>query len=430
MTNSPAAVNNTLTVDRGVTIQSGQTSITMTVGNTLTLSATSAVLADNGTVTLKIGTLVDGTGNIFGKIVTNGTANSAAVYGAVNNDTLNVDLATAVLPDGLNFDGGAGSNTFHIVGTTATDYFSVSESGHDQGRVLHATTKGGTADAVLDYANVQTMQIDGQNNNQAGYVTFNIGDTSPGAMTFEFYGYNGTQSGLQVNGAANAPNQIAVGDFMDPANMTATLSSSAISKVSPTDAEPATQVYNPATQTWTATTFTVAQRFWVKAADLALLQMFGGSADDILVNNTSIPDLLDGGAGNDTLVGGSAKAATSVLLGNSGNNTLYGRAVTAYLFGNYQYDPANKPPIVASPDLPGNYFTVTGSRGYAIGSGQKNTGPNVAIEGPGPLDVEAWLLAKRITAADVPGVINDASSTVPAQPFPAPPTLPSPWPPG
>jgi Ca2+-binding RTX toxin-like protein len=84
---------------------------------------------------------------------------------------------------------------------------------------------------------------------------------------------------------------------------------------------------------------TIPQRF--KLANAEILQIFGEAGNDILVNNSDAPSMIDGGQGNDLIYGHDAPSAPpgsrdDVLLGGANVDQLFGRGGNDYLFADYQ----------------------------------------------------------------------------------------------
>ena len=314
--------------------------------------------------------------------------------------------------------GGSDVDTMIVQGTAGNDYYCVDENANTPvkpGTILRGATAGGTADLVIGFANFEIMEIDGLGGND--YVTFHVFDTTPTAMEFRFDGGTGANNGLKIVGTG-AADKIGVGVF----GSAATLSSTTIPKSLATDPAVQTQVYNPGPKTWTGVNFTVAQRF--KAAQLAFLQMFGQGGDDVLVNNTAIRSLMDGGTGSDTLVGG---AANDVLLGAEGLDTLYGQGGSDYLFADYKYEEVGtKVNLKLLAPEPGDFLCGGAGINYAVGSPGDLAASSVIV-GPGlKLDIYSWLKAKF--TKDVKSVIKKALAEPSAVVFPKcpvpPPALP------
>jgi Ca2+-binding RTX toxin-like protein len=100
----------------------------------------------------------------------------------------------------------------------------------------------------------------------------------------------------------------------------------------------------------------VAQKFSIN--NLALLQYFGGTGNDCVINNTSTNALMVGGGGNATLVGGTG---SNELLSGAGTSQLIGRGTIDYLLANYTVDytgvvTPNKGKLVQLATTNGNYL--------------------------------------------------------------------------
>jgi hypothetical protein len=77
-------------------------------------------------------------------------------------------------------------------------------------------------------------------------------------------------------------------------------------------------------------TYTFAMNPWFGGPAPTSILFNGNQGDDNFTNNTSLPSVAHGGAGNDTLVGGSA---VDHLYGDDGNDSLSGNADNDFLFG-------------------------------------------------------------------------------------------------
>jgi hypothetical protein len=207
----------------------------------------------------------------------------------------------------------------------------------------------------------------------------------PMTVTVKVEGGTGN-NGFRVIGSAASDN-IAVGNFASP------------------------DVYDDA-----ARHTTIPQRF--KVQDIAMLQLFGDSGNDVLVNNGNINALLDGGAGNDTIVGG---GGVDVLFGGLGADMLWGGDGDDYLFtGYYEFEYYKTPPSNPIP------YRIADPGGGDIVDGGLGTNTIVSDRGTS-YSILDWLMARTINAADAGSTtaINAIIQTVMTfdfmQPFPASP---------
>jgi Ca2+-binding RTX toxin-like protein len=79
----------------------------------------------------------------------------------------------------------------------------------------------------------------------------------------------------------------------------------------------------------------------IQIQNIECLQIFGAVGNDFLENDTGVSSLIDGGDGNDTLVGG---GAADVIFGGDGVDTIYGRGGGDYLFADHEFN--NRAPRV------------------------------------------------------------------------------------
>ena len=73
----------------------------------------------------------------------------------------------------------------------------------------------------------------------------------------------------------------------------------------------------------------------IQLASAECLQIFGLDGGDLLVNNTGLSSLLDGGFGNDRLIGGDL---VDVLFGGGGSDILEGRGGNDFLFNDHDFN--------------------------------------------------------------------------------------------
>jgi hypothetical protein len=131
-----------------------------------------------------------------------------------------------------------------------------------------------------------------------------------------------------------------------------------------------------------------AVRHPVEVANVSCLHLWGGTGDDVLVNDTDMRALIAGFGGNDILVGG---GDTDLLFGGAGVDALFGRAGDDYLFSDMD-------PIGTSYTDDGDL--LNGGTGM---NSAAQVGLDVIVringtlaDGGGTKDVLTWLMA-RIT---------------------------------
>jgi Ca2+-binding RTX toxin-like protein len=358
-----------LTVIPGVTVKSTAGDIDLRTGDALYLQATSpatpatsitrSLVSVSAThkVMLEIGygnnDAGGGYGEIRGQIDTGGSSSNATqvvVNGGAGNDTLYIYLQTALLPKkGVKFDGGCGSNTLFVVGwnTASTilpppqsEVWCVTDStaapdphGKNAGEILHSKNAATTADVVIDYASLQDLQINGGTGSD--FVTFHMAAGT--TLMVKVDGGTG-KNAFKVMGCSSSPNQILVGNF-GPDN-------TSYADVPYYTYDP--KAKNPIlTLSYNAKWKTLPQRFQVQ--NVQTLEVHAGDKGDIVENNTSVPSLLMGGAGNDVLVGGNG---ADMIFGGPATDTstpwrqeMFGRGGDDYLFSSeYWYDESKLDP--------------------------------------------------------------------------------------
>ena len=201
-------------------------------------------------------------------------------------------------------DGGGGSDILGFVGTEDNDLYCATDN--LTGTVewqQYAAWDNYVQGKDYRYQNVETLRFDTQGGDDQ--VTFYMvaGNSTGvqmigGADTGNFHpaGYLGVEDGLKVVGTSGA----------DTAVVGAINSGS---------------------------------RFQVDEATVETVQMFGMEGNDTLTNNTSVPSMIDGGPGKDTLNGGSG---SDVIFGGEktgidDTDSLYGNAGDDYLFPDDEY---------------------------------------------------------------------------------------------
>ncbi|HEY2880954.1 MAG TPA: hypothetical protein VGJ15_00940, partial [Pirellulales bacterium] len=165
----------------------------------------------------------------------------------------------------------------------------------------------------------------------------------------------------------------------------------------------------------------LGQKYLVRVQNIECLQMFGGTGNDMLQNDTNVSSLIDGGDGNDTLIGGSA---VDVIFGGDGADTIYGRSGGDFLFADHEFN--NRSPRVKhsnSGDKVYGDLGLTATDPFAtmpgvdtivtIGGDVVNAGGQVGdtIIGQGTqLSVQDWLRARFLkpTSKNIQDAINKA----------------------
>jgi hypothetical protein len=399
---SLVATTDNLTVRPNV-VTSTSGKIVLGAGDSVNLSANSQILAPNGTVTLQIGSHDGkGGGDVAGKIQTNGS--QVQVNGGAGDDTLAVHLQTASLPtQGLRFNGGDGNNTLIVEGTNGLDVFCILDG--SIGKVLHTTEWAAyntpvppTTDVVIEYASVQTVRVDTLGSN--GASSANDGDR----VTFQ---------------------------------MTPLVSTNIIVDGGPSSADADGKrlgfriIGTPGNDTVVVGSLGYPARFQVQKVQI--LQVFGEAGNDTIIHRTStaVPSLLDGGDGNDRILGGSA---VDVIFGGRGADWLYGNDGNDYLFADHDFE-YYKPPFPAKPQPvdpadSGDY--VNGGKGFdtivALGTDIVDGGGdanNYLIVKGSQLTVYDWLRARFAapSSSTIDPVIDAVLSLPWVKPFPACPKL-------
>ena len=382
--------NDQLTVQPGVTITAITGDIALRARDTLTLAASSHVVASAGSVTLEIGYLAHGgTGFIGGEVKTSG--GKVQVNGAAGDDALTIDLATASLPQGLDFSAGDGDDTLVINGTSATDVFCIND--------VTGVIKW-QGNELIDYQSVEHIEVHtGAGDDQVGFQM----STNPTTVYVDGGADNGTtpiHDGFKIVGT-DGNDVVVVGDYN--AGDTYTVPAVVLAHQPPGVTVPAT----------------LPVRF--KVRNIESLQLFGGTGNDILVNDVQSPavgSLLNGGSGNDVLIGGDAG---NVIFGGDGVDSLFGGTGNDYLFPDHEFlqRDANGRPVA----FPLGGEVVEGGGGVdtvvALGTDTVNTGGLGHIIGEGlSLSVIDWLKAQFEQPTD--SAINAALDVADGQPYAQP----------
>jgi hypothetical protein len=143
--------------------------------------------------------------------------------------------------------------------------------------------------------------------------------------------------------------------------------------------------------------------------NIECLQMFGRGGNDILENHTAVSSLIDGGDGNDFLVGGST---VDVIFGGDGVDELIGNAGGDYLFGDHEFNNRN-PRVKHAVDndkMTGNtgVDTIVAVKTDIVSAGG-NVGDTIIGSSKGLTSVD-WLRARFLTSSgkNIQNAINAA----------------------
>jgi RTX calcium-binding nonapeptide repeat (4 copies) len=347
---SASAAGQHYTLNPGTFMRTGLATVTFDGAETIVLDAgTSADTIDISNTLPQVNVTVNGNaGADTINLANNGNGSNVTLNGGADGDTLNI-LAVATGSVVL-ANGGAGNDTVNvstdapantgtldaIVGTLGIDTGGDSDKIilSDQGQTATANTNvvvrsdrvdgfAGPTNAVsirYAFSGSLTMTLIGS---QTLADKFHVALSAypfpppPNPLTLKFDGLGqpvGGMDGLRIDGTTGKDN-IKVGTF---------------------GSADAVQIQN-----------------------IECLQLFGSTGDDTLQNDTAVPSLIDGGDGNDTLVGGSA---VDVIFGGDGTDTIYGRGGGDYLFADHEFN--NRSPQVKHSV---NGDTVYGDKGLTAG---------------------------------------------------------------
>ena len=361
-------------------------------GGDVTLSSTAAInvpigvqVLGTGAVTLNVGTAGAGSSSaIQGTISTGGV--KVQVNGGNGSDTLTIDLATASLPQQLNFSGGNGSDSFVINGTSNADYINIIDGPTGVVKWEVAGPPKHQED-LLNYQSVENLYVNTlAGNDQVVFYMSNVPTTVLHMDGGTSVGTTGIRDGLQIvgtngNDVAVVGNYNVVGKYSRPGY---------VDSLPPGVSFP----------------FTTSLAYGFKVKNIQTLQLFGNAGNDILVDNvTGVPSLINGGAGNDLLIGGNSGNA---IFGGAGKDCLYGGTAKDYLFADHDFliRGSNGLPVAFQTD--GDVVRGRGGADIIVALGQDNVdsgGKGATVIGQGlSLSVLDWLQAKRPSCT--PGNIN------------------------
>jgi Ca2+-binding RTX toxin-like protein len=247
----------------------------------------------------------------------------------------------------LFFDGDSGENTLVIEGTVANDVFCIDDvTGFIQWKQGNNAWTQPINYSSVEHLRLNTLdgddQVDFQMNAALLTTLYVDGGSQDGDPS-------GIYDGLKIAGT-EANDAIVVGDYNDdlPASYTVPPNVRDVAHLPKGVVLPAT----------------LPERFKVRGIET--LQIFGGPANDVVVNNVQvpavadprqsppstdpswhglkgIPSLLNGGGGNDVMVGGDNG---NVIFGGAGQDSLFGGAGVDYLFLDHDFldrDATNHP---------------------------------------------------------------------------------------
>ena len=374
-----------VTVYDGTLVATTNGSIVLAGGDGVNVGIGAQVRATAG-ITLNIGNNDSdgfGMGNINGAML---APLPVLITGGVGNDSLIVNLSYATQPPGgFNFAGSDGYDTLFISGTLDADTILVDDNSGDlrwQGKAfgfytqteeLQFYTLGGD-----DLVNVKTRT------DLATRVRVDGGADSGNL--------NQARDAVKLVGTAGSDN-IVVGAFGS------------------------------------------GDQYWINHAET--LQIMGGDGADTLINNTATPAVLNGGAGNDVLLGGHAQGPLnpndplSVKLGDSlfggdGVDSLTGREGESYLFGDHDFlirDALNRP-VASNPAANDLLLTSLGSRDTMVAlllddvDSAVNTGDTVV--GPTGILLPPLANFKLATTANINAALDGALTRPWAKPLAGP----------
>ncbi len=298
VSDSVAGGTNQLTSNTAV---AGPETISLT-NSQIARSGAAAITYSGIQVVIVNGSASNDTINVLSTI--NGTT---TVNGGSGNDTITVGNASHKLDDiqgSLTINGND-----NVAPPAGGDTLILDDSGQTTGQKYTLTDNKVTRlnGPIITFGTIETLQLNSGSANDKFIVNFTAYPHSP-AMTVKFnFGeaLHANKDDLQINGTAGN-DTILVG----------------------------------------TTNSVLGEQFLLN--DIDCLQMFGNAGNDVLVNDTAVSSLIDGGAGSDVLVGGTNTDVIfggSQLAGQHDKDLLYGRGGNDILFADYDYN-AGQPKIL------------------------------------------------------------------------------------
>ena len=352
--------------------------VTLTDANGIQLPAGAQILGSVST-TLNVGAANAGSSSFLrGTIQTGVVTTKVQVNGGAGNDTVTIDLTTASLPDGLTFNGGGGSDSFVINGTSGNDYINIIDG--PTGVIKRDNNE------LLNYQSVEDLFV----NTFAGndQVVFQMAVVPTTVLHMDGGGGisgSGIRDGLQIIGT-NGNDVAVVGNYSasNVYTLPAYVMLPAFIKIVPHNRQ---------------------LPCGFKVENIQTLQIFGGAGNDILVNNVTkgglnvnsgVPSLLNGGAGSDLLIGGNFR---NVIFGGAGKDCLYGGTAKDYIFADHDFLIRDTNGLPKAFKSDGDVVRGRGGADVIVALGKDTVdsgGKGATIVGTGlGLSVYDWLQARR-----------------------------------
>jgi microcystin-dependent protein/subtilisin-like proprotein convertase family protein len=316
------------------------------------------------------------------------SAPQAMVSTGADNDTMEVDLATAILDVvTLIYDPNGGDADLLIIGgTDGSEGYCIDDPAGAVGR---------NGLGLMQYVNLEIFDLNTRGGNDL--TTFRMRAGGPGLNTVEVNG--GSHSGsaglldaFKVVGSSAGDNVV----------------------VRP---EGAAAPAGPNAQ------------FWI--GGIESLQLFGGAGADTMSNETNVESLMVGGDGPDVLFGANnapgdpadpsgdrGDQASDILFGGGGQDELYGDVESDFLFPDHDLLPDETTPL----DIVFGE-TVIGGPGVdvivAYGDTVVEGDGGIIVNAGGTISVKDWLLARFVKPTDenVASLINEALASAWTEPF-------------
>jgi Ca2+-binding RTX toxin-like protein len=239
--------------------------------------------------------------------ITSTISGSTTVNGGAGNDTFTIGNASHKLDDiqgNLTVNGNT-NDAAPVIG----DRLIFDDSGQTTGfkYTLTDTTMTRTGLAAMTFGTMETLELNSGSANDKFVVNFSSYPHTPAQKVKFNFGeaLHASKDDLQINGTAGN-DRILVG----------------------------------------TTNSSLGEEFLLN--DIDCLQMFGNAGNDVLVNDTDVSSLIDGGTGSDVLLGGSNVDVIfggSQLAGQHDKDLLYGRGGSDFLFADYDYN-AGQPKVL------------------------------------------------------------------------------------